>query len=174
MPEELEGTEDELAEEFDGKPRKKGKIIPILIAVVCLAAGSAVGAMGLGNTVGTVLADRAANADDGGSGGHGGGEASSLHVVDNLVVNPAASGGGRFLLTSIALETVTPEGAELLAARDIELRDVMIMVLGSKTVAELTDIRSRASLATELLAVVEKIVGDHVVSRLFIPQFVIQ
>lgn len=169
MSEELELTEEEVTEE----PRKPSKLLPIFVALICLATGGAVGAKGLGPTVGTVLADRAANG--GGGGGHGGeGEAAALHVVDNLVVNPAASNGGRFLLTSIALEAVSPGETPLLEARDVELRDAMILVLGSKTVEELTDIGQRHIIADELLDAVEAIVGNHVVSRLFIPQFVIQ
>ena len=167
MSEEPEGIEEETSEE----PRKKSVIFPILVVLICLATGGAVGAKGLGSTVGSVLADRAAN----GGGGHGGeGEPAALHVVDNLVVNPAGSGGGRFLLTSIALEAVSPEERAVLAARDVELRDAMILVLGSKTVMELHDISRRSSIAGELLEAVERVVGDHVVSRLFIPQFVIQ
>lgn len=173
MAEEVEGLEEGLE---DQEPKKPGKVVPILVAVICLAAGGAVGAKALGPTVGTVLAERAASGGGGGGhgGGHGGGEESTLHVVDNLVVNPAESGGGRFLLTSIALQTHSPDDAAMLATRDVELRDAMLLVLGSKTVEELSDITLRPAIAEELVQAAERVVGPHVVARLFIPQFVIQ
>ena len=172
MPEELEGLEDET---LDDQPKKPSKILPVVVILLCLAAGGAVGAKGLGHTVGTVLADRAANGGGGGhGGGHGGEAASALHVVDNLVVNPAGSGGGRFLLTSIALEAHSPDEVAGLEARDVELRDALLLVLAARTVDELSDISNRAAIASDLMTAVERVVGAHVVNRLFIPQFVIQ
>ena len=90
------------------------------------------------------------------------------------MVNPAKSAGTRFLLTSIAME-VTAGGAEDgLEEREVELRDALIIVLGAKTVEELTDISNRDRIAQEIFVVFEEILGKGLVHRIYIPQFVIQ
>lgn len=172
---EIEEVED-VYEDLEGGS-KRGGIIPMLaVLVITLGGGGAVGMKAVGPKVGPVLAERALEAPKKKSGGHGGGAEgeSALHVVDNLVLNPASSGGSRFLLTSIALQAGTSEEAAELEARDLEIRDAFIMVLGAKTVEELTDIRNRAWISQELMVAIESVMGPGVVHRILIPQFVIQ
>jgi flagellar FliL protein len=176
MSENQETPEVVVEEPAERKPAGLVTLAAVLLAT--LAGGGFVGAKALGPSVGSALAERAEAAPkkkkDGG--GHGGGEAdaSSLHVVDNLVVNPASSGGSRFLLTSLALETGSPEDAATLEAHDLEIRDAFIMVLGTKTVEELTDMSQRPRINRELLAAVQKLVVEVTIHRILIPQFVIQ
>ncbi len=182
---------DQITEEGEEptEARKGGKLGAILILLFGVGAGGAVGFTTLGpSVVGPMLAERAvaapndAAADDGpGGGGHGaeaeggtGGAADAVHMIDNLVVNPARSSGTRFLLASIAVRASSSGGADLLSAHDIELRDALIIVLGSKTVDELGDISRREELVAEIRSAIEKIVGTGVVSGIYIPQFVIQ
>ena len=155
---------------------KRSSIIPLLIVgLIGLGGGGALGGRILGPWVGEQLAQRQV---EGGSeshgGGHGGEEASSVHVVDNLVVNPADSEGTRFLLTSVAIQVFSPDDAGPLSARDVELRDALIMILGGKTVEELTDITLRKGHVDEIFRSLEVIIGPEVIRRVFIPQFVIQ
>jgi flagellar FliL protein len=159
---------------------KGGKIALVLVLVVGLGAGGFIGSSLLGDSVGPILAARAqaAEAGGGGRGGggrHGGGEApSAIHVVDNLVVNPARSGGTRFLLTSIAVEATSPSLLETVRAHDVEVRAALILVLGSRTTEELSEIENRASIVAAIAEAIEEILGHDVVKQVFIPQFVIQ
>ena len=152
----------------------------VVVGLISLGSGGAVGATLLGPTVGERLAQKQLNpgdpSEDGGhgGGGHGGEEPLTPHIVDNLVVNPAGSGGMRFLLTSVAIQVGSPDAADLLEARDVELRDVLIMVLGSKTVEELSDITLRKGIVDEVLRSLEDITGPEVIQRVFLPQYVIQ
>lgn len=170
--------ENEVIEEQAEEPTKKGGVIPLVaVLLLTLGGGGAIGAMAVGPKVGSVLAARATaapKAKGGHGGGHGEGESAPLHVVDNLVVNPAGSGGSRFLLTSIALETASADEAEELKLRDLEIRDAFLLVLGSKTVEQLSDIAQRAELSRELMDSVQALVGEGIVERILIPQFVIQ
>lgn len=167
---ELEGMDGE-----DAGGRRGGAVLTALVALVGLAGGGFAGASMLGPGLAPVLAERAMKPAGGKKGGGHGGEAStSLHVIDNLVVNPARSGGTRFLLVSIAVDTHEPDMADVVASHDVELRDGLIMVLGSKTVDELTDVSLRPAITKEILKAVEKITGPGVVTRIYIPQFVIQ
>jgi flagellar FliL protein len=160
-------------------PSKRGGFIPLIAALVLgVGGGGAVGLTAVGPKVGAALAARAtaapAKAKGGHGGGHGEGDSAPLHVVDNLVVNPAGSGGSRFLLTSIALETSSAAEAEALKERDLEIRDAFLLVLASRTVDQLSDISARPALSRELLAALHVLIGDGVVVRILIPQFVIQ
>lgn len=167
-------TEDILLEDEDA-PKRSGLIPVVAILLVTLGGGGFVGAKTLGPKLGPTLAARAEAAPKKSGGGHGGeGEASTIHLVDNLVVNPASSSGSRFLLTSVALETGSPDDVATLKERDLEIRDAFNRVLGGKSVDELSDISRRAQLVVELTRAVSGIVGPGIVHRILIPQFVIQ
>ena len=179
--EEEGGGEDDGGEEGAGKAgRKRSAIVPlVIVGLVGLGGGGALGGTTLGAKVGEELARRqVGGASESGGGEHGdeygSEEAPSLHIIDNLVVNPAQSAGTRFLLTSIAIQVVLPDHMSLLAARDIELRDTLIMVLGSKTVEELSDITLRSGIVKEIFKALEDITGPEIIHRVFLPQFVIQ
>lgn len=170
----------------DEAPKKKGgKLLLIVALLVGLGGGSAAGAIFLGPIIGQRLADGGgesaeAAGDDGHSeaGGGGGSEepeaAGVVHLVDNLVVNPAGSNGTRFLLASVAFETADGSYDDAIAARDLEIRDGLIRVLGMKSVGQLTDYGFREELVLELQAAIETILGSDTVQRIYLPQYVIQ
>ena len=155
------------------------KIALIIVTLLGLGAGGVVGSTTLGDSLGPILAEKAiASAEEGGGDGHdGGGEgggAASMHLIDNLVVNPARSQGTRFLLTSIAVQANSPALVSTVSENDVRIRDALIIVLGAKTVEELTDITLRKGIAQELYDAVVQVVGPDIVRAIFIPQFVIQ
>ena len=113
------------------------------------------------------------------------------------MLNPAESGGQRFLLLTIAFELRDAAALEEMKARDAELRDAVLQSVGAKSVDYLADMGKRDSLKTELKAVagklfadaardpkkdpnkdpkegVKKGAGKPVVRRIYFPQFVIQ
>ena len=154
-----------------------GKIALLIVTLLGLGAGGVVGSTTLGDSLGPILAARAqASAEAGEGHGEEGDEVgpASMHLIDNLVVNPARSQGTRFLLTSIAVQVNAPEMVDVVAQSDVEIRDALIIVLGAKTVDELTDIARRRQIAQELHDAIVDIVGPDVIRAIFIPQFVIQ
>ncbi|MCA2989679.1 flagellar basal body-associated FliL family protein [Gemmatimonas sp.] len=102
------------------------------------------------------------------------GEVPALLLLENLVLNPAASGGGRYLLLSVAIEPGSAKAGEDLTARDAELRDIILTSLGVKTVEELTEIARREQFKTELQTVINAKFGKKAVKSLYFPQFVVQ
>ena len=147
-----------------------GGMLPIIgVLVLTLGGGIAVGTSLAGPRVGAALAERAIAV------GTETAEASvTLHVVENLVVNPARSGGARIVLATIAIEVTSPEVAARLAAMDMVIRDAFTLVLASRSVEALTDIGQRTGLTHELLQAAELVAGEGMVRRVLIPQFVIQ
>lgn len=105
----------------------------------------------------------------------GEGPKSSIHNVDNLVLNPAGSGGTRFLMCSVAIELSDEKLADVLTSRDAEVRDAALRVLGAKTVDELTDMSQRDALKDEVRVALDELFKKKgAIRRLYFPQFVIQ
>lgn len=116
-----------------------------------------------------------APAEDHGKGGEAA-AAKPVHTIENLVLNPAESGGQRFLLLSIAFELKDAAALEQMKARDAELRDAVLQSVGAKSVEFLADMAQRDSLKSELKTVAGKLFPEKkgVIRRIYFPQFVIQ
>ena len=116
--------------------------------------------------------------EEGGEHGEGKGEAGAkqVYTLDNLLLNPAESGGTRFLLLSVAFETADAALVEDMKNRDAELRDAVLVTVGAKSVEYLSDMSVRDSLKSELRAVAGKLFPKKqaVIRRIYFPQFVIQ
>ena len=164
--------------------------MPVLMGMVAVGAvvGSAVGVAFLGPMVaaksGKTLPVAAAHDSAGSEGEHAapaeggeGGEgatAAPVHLLDNLVLNPAGSNGSRFLLLSVAIEANAAATVEIFKSRDAELRDIVLTALGTKTVDELTDMARRDAFKADLTKSIDEHFGKKAVKRLYFPQFVVQ
>ncbi len=162
-------------------PANKPKPMALVgIILAGLAVGGVVGMFVLGPTMSPKAESQAtaagahAEKKEGEHGKEGSDAAKTLHVVDNLVLNPANSGGTRFLMVNATFELKDAAADEKLKAHDPEVRDVLLYVLGTKTVEELADVTKRESLKQEILAALKKQFPDAGVSRVYFPQFVIQ
>ena len=163
---------EQVQEQEEVAPKKRGKL-PMVAALLGVMLGSGIGAIVLGPTVAPLFA--------GGGGGHGeevddhgAPPEPSVHVIDNLVVNPAGSQGMRLLLTSIAIDVGgTPALVDRLQSIELDLRGRFLHVFGSRTVTELSDITQRDTITAELKVITEEVLGESV-DRVFLPQFVLQ
>jgi flagellar FliL protein len=97
-----------------------------------------------------------------------------IYAIENMVLNPAQSAGRHFLMFSVALEVSNEPAEQALRARDAEVRDAILGVLGSKTMAELANIAQRDSLRGEVLASIGAKFPAGTVRRIYFPQFVLQ
>lgn len=111
---------------------------------------------------------------DGEKGKEAGGAEASVKLLENLVLNPAGSGGSRFLLLSVAIETGTAAAATEMTTRDSELRDIILTSLGTKTVDRLTDMTAREAIKKDVQIAITTRFGKASVKRLYFPQFVVQ
>ncbi|MDF1505255.1 flagellar basal body-associated FliL family protein [Roseisolibacter sp. H3M3-2] len=170
----------------EGGKKGASKLVLILALVGGLAAGGAGGAFALGPMVAKKVAPSAAAdsahaeeepEEEEAKEGEGAAAAKPVHTIDNLVLNPAESGGQRFLLLTIAFELKDAAALEELKARDAELRDAVLQSVGAKSVDYLSDMTKRDSIRAELKTVAGKFFPDAkkpVVRRIYFPQFVIQ
>jgi flagellar FliL protein len=102
------------------------------------------------------------------------GTVAPVHLMENLVLNPAGSGGSRFLLLSVAIEAGNAAMEADMTVRDAELRDIILTSLGTKTVDQLTEIANREGIKNEVQAAIAARFGKSAVKRLYFPQFVVQ
>jgi flagellar FliL protein len=100
--------------------------------------------------------------------------APAVLTLENLVLNPAGSGGARFLLLSVAIEGADAAAVTKLQSRDAELRDVVLSTLGLKSVDELAEITAREGIKTQLVAALNERFGKQSVRRVYFPQYVVQ
>ncbi len=174
----------------------KAKLPMIAMIAVGLAIGGGTGAAFIGPMVAKKMGKSAparteAAAHDGEAGADGSHDAAAaegdhaapegdkaaeatVHVLENLVLNPAGSGGSRFLLLTVAIEAGTAAVAADMTTRDAELRDIILTSLGLKTVDQLTDMAVRDSIKTEVQTAIAARFGKKSVKRLYFPQFVVQ
>jgi len=146
-----------------------GKRSVLILALVGIAAGVAAGLFGLG----PVLAKRraathAAPKPDAAL------AASVIHSVENLVLNPAGSGGTRFLMVTATFEIRDGAIEQQMKEHDAEVRDHILAQLGKKTVEELSDITLREGIKHEVLASVSELFPKGSIRKVFFAQFVIQ
>ena len=112
-------------------------------------------------------------------GGHGeeGGEsniASNIYQVDGIIVNPAATGGSRFLTTNIGFEMSDEASMEMFKSQEIKIRDALISILSSKTVTELSDLQSREKVRQQILSTVNQICQPAQAEAIYFVDYVLQ
>lgn len=173
--------------EKEAAPGRSGKklLLAIVLVVGALAGGGAgaffagpkLAELVLGPAEATAAPTPADSADahaleEDFGGAHGTGAAT--YMVENLVLNPAESGGTRFLMVSVSFDVRDAEAVSRLTARDAQVRDALLTVLGHKTVEFLTDISHREELKAEIRATVAGLFPSGTVGGVYFPQFVIQ
>ncbi|MDT0631243.1 flagellar basal body-associated FliL family protein [Rubrivirga sp. S365] len=93
--------------------------------------------------------------------------------VDGIIVNPAESGGRRYLMVDLALEAADEETLAEVGAHEVVIRDAIVRLLGERTVDELAAVSGRAALKDTIRAHVNGIVTGEI-DRLYFTQYVLQ
>ena len=159
---------------------KKGKAKLYGVIAIGLVAGTGLGIFVIGPTLSHRLGPKTASAATAPKGEKEKGKEGEadptkvLHVVDNLVLNPAGSNGQRFLMVNATFEMKDAAAVEKIKSHDAEVRDVLLTVLGHKTVEELTDVSQRESIKKEMIVALNPLFPGNLISRVYFPQFVIQ
>jgi len=101
-------------------------------------------------------------------------EVGEFYMIQDLIINPAATGGRRHLLVSLGLEYHDPKMKEELTRRDPQIRDNLITLLAGQEVDVLTDIRYRENIRNSMLKAVNYYLSDGEVDRLYFVKYVFQ
>ncbi|MCX5764007.1 MAG: flagellar basal body-associated FliL family protein [Gemmatimonadetes bacterium] len=176
------------ATEGTEQPAKKPGMMPIIgAALVGILIGAAAGSFVIGPKlassmhIGTLtaadsakLADAEAEAPAGKEGKGGKEGATNVHMIENLVLNPAGSNGARFLLVSVGLTMNSTGAAARVKEQDAEVRDIVLRVLGSRSINDLSEVGNRERLKQDILVAVDSLFKGHSVKSVYFPQFVLQ
>jgi flagellar FliL protein len=96
------------------------------------------------------------------------------HSIENLVLNPAGTGGARFLMVTAVFQLKDGGTEQVMKEHEPEVRDRILSILGKKGLDELSDISKRDEIKKEVLDGVAPLFGKGAIIKLFFSQFVIQ
>lgn len=95
-------------------------------------------------------------------------------ALDPFVVNLDEPGTSRYLKLTLQLELVSPEAEASIEKSKHSLRDAILSHLSGLHLADTLGIPAKDKLRTEIMAKIEKVVGDKKVRRVFFQEFVVQ
>ena len=107
---------------------------------------------------------------------HGGKPKASaiVYAIDDIVVNPANTGGSRFLSVSIGFELGSDRLAGQFEGRELIVRDALITILSSKTVAQLTDAKQKEVIRYQIQKRVSDLLSTDQIKGVYYKDFVLQ
>ncbi len=100
--------------------------------------------------------------------------AATMYQIDDIVINPAGTGGSRFLSVSFGFELNSPAEADAFRSREPIIRDALITILSSKTVAQLTDARQKEIIRYQIKKRVSELMKTSELAGVYYTDFVLQ
>jgi flagellar protein FliL len=101
-------------------------------------------------------------------------EIGPLYSMGTLIVNLADEGGKRYLRVSIELELESAEMTEEVERRLPQVRDSVLMILPTKTFADINTTPGKIALRDELIKAINGIVTTGEIKNLYFTEFVVQ
>lgn len=109
---------------------------------------------------------------------HGEGEESraqsEMFEIKEIIVNPAGTGGTRFLSASISFEVEDSHALKLFESRTSQIRDALITILGSKNIEQLTDVKQKEIARYQIKKRVETLLDTEELIAVYFTDFVLQ
>jgi len=94
--------------------------------------------------------------------------------IEDIVVNPSGTSGTRYLCTTVALESIAPEVATEIREREPQVRDLLIEILGKRTVEDLSSLQKRETLRDEIEEAINGLLASGDVVGVYFSNFVLQ
>lgn len=98
----------------------------------------------------------------------------TVNLSGKILVNVAGTGGTRYLLVTLTLVSPNPDLKSALEKNDAQLRDVAAGALSSKTISDLEKPGARNLIRTELISVFNGVLGNGMVSEIYMTEFAVQ
>ena len=106
--------------------------------------------------------------------GHGEKAEALVYAIKDIVVNPAGTGGTRFLSVSFGFEFDSPELTAAIQERELAVRDALITILSSKTVTQLTDAKEKEIVRYQIKKRLEQLLNTDQITGVYYTDFVLQ
>jgi len=162
-------------EKTEEKSGGSKKTLFIIIGGVVLIAGVAVGAYFAGSKIGggdngekavAQAAVKDANVK--------GDELGPLVPMEDFIINIMDDQGSRYLKASITMEMSNPTVVDEVQRRAPQIRDAVLLLMGSKTFDEIRDLQGKLQLRSEIIARVNEFLHDGKVNNIYFTDFVVQ
>ena len=170
------------AQEMEAPKEKKkgGKLKWIIIGVILLAVLGGGGWFAYTKFLAGPPADQAESADGAEGkksaevGEEGEPKDTQLVSLQSFVVNLADPLGRRYLKLTLDVEVRDAKASEELTKEEPKVRDAVILLLSSKTFADLQSYESKLELKNEIVERLGQIIGESKVLRVYFTEMVIQ
>lgn len=102
-------------------------------------------------------------------------EPTGTHIfkIEDIIVNPAGTGGQRIMLVSLGIDVESEEGIKTLEGKVVIVKDMIIETMSSKTMAELGEIGFKEILKAELITRLNELIKDVKVNNIYFDKYVI-
>ncbi len=109
-------------------------------------------------------------------GEHKGGKHEHGEIIElgDVVVNPAGTGGRRYLKASVSLEVKDAKVAKSVEHRAAVIKDLLVRTLSARSLEELTDPTSKEELREQLVDEVGALFDEGAILNLYFTEYVVQ
>ena len=97
-----------------------------------------------------------------------------VYAIKDIVVNPAGTSGSRFLSVSFGFELASAADANEFESHEPLVRDVLITILSSKTMAELTDAKEKEIMRVQIKKRLQQLLNSEEPNAVYYTDFVLQ
>lgn len=95
-------------------------------------------------------------------------------ALPTVMVNLADAAGDRYLKVGMEVEVSSPDAVQEIQAQSAKIRDAIIILMSSKTYADLATTEGKMQLKNEVAARLNQILGTPRVVRIYFTEFVVQ
>ncbi|MCT4535836.1 flagellar basal body-associated protein FliL [Halodesulfovibrio sp.] len=99
---------------------------------------------------------------------------SQIITLPTFLVNLSDPLGRRYIKLTLDVEVASPDAAQVLENAGAKVRDAVILLLSSKSYADLASLESKLLLKNELVTRLNQIIGSSKVVRVYFTELVIQ
>lgn len=158
-------------EEKQEKSGGKGKLILIIagIIVVLVSVGIAAYMLGSSSSGTSENAGAEESAQNQGSATIG-----PMVDINDFIINILDKNETRYLKAAITIEVDSEETANEVNERMAQIRDAILLLVGNKTFAELSDLQGKLQLRAEIIARLNKLLTTGKVKGIYFTEFVVQ
>jgi len=164
------------AEAPPAKKKSMSFIIYIVIALV-MAGGGYFAGTGLGGGGGSSEGEEVAEAHGKKKDSKKDNKApvhSEVFMMEDVIVNPAGTGGTRFLSVSIGFEISSEQLVADFEKREPLIKDALLTILGSKTIEQLSDAKEKEITRYQIKKRVEKLMKTEDIMAVYFTDFILQ
>lgn len=96
-----------------------------------------------------------------------------LFEIEDIIVNPANTKGEQLLLTSLAFDVPDEKIQKDLEKKQILVKDLVISILSSKSIHQLSNTSYKDSLRTEISNQVQRMFSDLPINKVYFSKYII-